>query len=227
MIVRTVETSAYEALLMAARTLSDNSFWLDLLAENLYWASMEGFLQSSLLGAFNSGTHGFVADRERMVALRRACRPDLLIMRRSSSVHDEWWTARGHGGPKAQAEYLRLAQAMVQLKVAWTPGNARGSSMLTSKAESVKSDVTRLKSYLKAPSLGVIGVLISGFHQESDGAVAISRSLNALKRAVTDEVDSGDEVTLLTRVRPTRWNPILDHGRAVFSTLWFAQVRPG
>jgi hypothetical protein len=217
--------SAYDALVGAAETLSENPFWLDLLAENLYWASMEGFLQSSLLGAFNSGTHGFVADRERALAPRGAFKPDMLVMERSSGVHEEWWAAREEGGPNAQARYLRLAQAVVQLKVAWTPGNARGSAMLTSKAAAVKSDVVRLRQCLKDPSLGIVGVLVSGFHPESDGAEAIRSSLDVIKGAVANEVDSGNEVMLLARARPTRWNPVLENGRALFSTLWLARVR--
>lgn len=217
--------SAYDALVGAAQTLSENSFWLDLLAENLYWASMEGFLQSSLLGAFNLGTHGFVADRERALEPNGALKADLLVMEQSSDVHEAWWTAREEGGPNAPTRYLGLSQAVVQLKVAWTPGNARGSAVITSKAAAVKSDVVRLRQCLKDPSLGIVGVLVSGFHLESDGAEAVRSSLDVIKRAVANEVDSSNEVMLLARARPTRWNPVLENGRALFSTLWLAQVR--
>lgn len=219
------KTSAYDALVEAARMLSMNTFWLDLFAENLYWASMEGFLQSSLLGAFNLGTHGFVADRERALASRGAFKPDLLVMERSSGVHEEWWTAREEGGSNAQARYRRLVQAVVQLKVAWTPGNARGSAVITSKAAAVKSDVARLQQCLENPSLGIVGVLVSGFHPESDGAEVIRSSLDVIKRAVANEVDSGNEVMLLARARPARWSPVLKKGQALFSTLWVTRIR--
>ena len=211
------ETSAaFRVVCAAARALAGDERWCDMLAENLYWASMEAFLQSSLLAAINRTDEGFIADRERNVSPR--LRPDLLVF--PVRAHDAWWQLRERAQEDTSlSDVLRLA---VQMKVAWTRGNATGSATLPNKIAATRSDIALLHEVL--PGKGAVAVLVSGFHPRGDGA----REVEAALRALVAEVPATAEslvLPLLEDYRPARWDKLLEPDRAAFSMLWLARIQ--
>lgn len=147
----------------ATRWLTRDQVWLQLAAENLKWASCEGFFQSSLLGAFNVRSQTYIADREKRFALSsdRSICPDLLILERASYV--DWWAARRH---TKQAVLRPLCRGAVQMKLVWTKNNASGSATVKSKAKSVVRDATDLEEFCRQRMgcTGYLAVLFSGRH---------------------------------------------------------------
>ena len=72
-----------ERLVAITELLRGDCLWLQLLAENLFWASCEGFIQCSVLGAFNLQNQRYIADREREVRWDNdKIKPDLLLFQR-------------------------------------------------------------------------------------------------------------------------------------------------
>jgi hypothetical protein len=128
-----------DLLLEALQRLSGLQSWSSIVAENLYWASCESFLQSSLLWAINASDSALIADRERLLtgSGNKGTKPDLLLFERS---HGQSWLAATD-----RSERLRLGCAFVYAKLAWAKGNATGSATIPAKAKALLSDIARLR----------------------------------------------------------------------------------
>ncbi len=199
-------------------SLADDSRWRSMLAENVYWASCEAFVQTTLLWAFNSRSKAFVADRERRLRKEPTWKPDLAIMSRDD--HDAWWGARRAG--RCDSKTLRrLARGIVELKVAWTPGNATGSAVLTQKAKTVRDDVDGLEAArTEAPNSEMyMGVIVSGFHK-TEGAKALADSLVIIRDALPKAIrTAATTIPLLDGFESAAWKDILENGKKGYSSL--------
>lgn len=197
--------------------LGNNTSWCAMLAENLYWASCEALVQSALLHTFNAASSNFVADRER--ALVGSMKPDLVVLDRSD--HDAWWNAREH---RDQLQLRRLVQAVVQLKVAWTKGNASGSAVVTEKAKRVRDDVEGLLRLQQSfPTWRLFwAVLIGGFHESGRGGLALDDAEAILRAGLRREHGSKDiqTVTILDDMSLDHWKPHREVPLASARLLW-------
>ncbi len=175
-------------LLEACEGLVRSKEWQDQLAANVYWASCEGFLQSTLLWAFNSfpGTHKvdgdrYLADRERyLVWGERRIAPDLVFF--GEGDEKRWWDYRD----ARDRENLRsLAAGLVEVKMAWLPGSATGSATLGSKAVSIQTDVDNLRYLLehKVGRSAWVVWCVAGFPGKDHGR-AVEESVEFLRSQV-------------------------------------------
>lgn len=206
-------------LCSALWTLADDARWRAMLAENIYWASFEPFVQTTLLWAFNTKSKDFVADRERRLHRNPDWKPDLSIMDRKD--HDAWWEARS-AKPCDDAMLRRLARGIVQLKVAWTPGNAYGSAVITQKAKDIRTDVEGLRGAQNKVSRAELfmGVIVSGFHERHDGPGALDDSariiVEALPKPLQETVTS---MALLDGFESPVWKDVHAKGNGAYSRL--------
>lgn len=203
----------------ALSALADDSRWRAMLAENVYWASCESFVQTTLLWAFNTTSKTFVSDRERQ--LLDARKPDLSVLERAH--HDAWWEARG-ATPCDAATLRRLARGVVQLKAAWTRGNACGSAVTTQKAKDIRADVDGLQdARKKVPNADLfMGVVLSGFHERKDGPGAVDDAakiiIDALPKPLQKSVRS---ITVLDGFESPAWKDVHAEGNGAYSRfLW-------
>lgn len=128
-----------DLLLEALQRLTGLQSWSSIVAENLYWASCESFLQSSLLWAINASNGALIADRERLLtgSGNNGTKPDLLLFERS--YRQSWLDATD------RLERLRIGCAFVYAKLAWAKGNATGSATIPAKASALLSDIAKLR----------------------------------------------------------------------------------
>jgi hypothetical protein len=162
----------------AFNSLAADSSWRALLAENLLWASSEGFLQASLLGALNVRGGDHVFDRECVLdRLPSKFQPDFLAIRRTDYV--PWWRAKSSRDPAAMRG---LCVGVGELKLAWTAGNATASANVTNMADSVAAQARRLAEHCAAHGhcLPWTMVLVSGFHPASVGRPALDACLSTI-----------------------------------------------
>lgn len=127
-----------DLLLEALQRLPRLQSWSSIVAESLYWASCESFLQSSLLWAINASDGALIADRERLLtgSGNSGTKPDLLLFERSH--RQSWLNAE-------RSERLRIGCAFVYAKLAWAKGNATGSATIPAKASALLSDIAKLR----------------------------------------------------------------------------------
>jgi hypothetical protein len=198
--------------------LAADERWCAWLAENIYWASCESFLQTTLLPVFNQTSGRFVTDRERK--LDGNWHPDIAIMRRED--HDKWWRARDDSD---KAALRGLVRGVVQLKVVWTEGNAYGSAVLAEKLRAVDSDVRGLQNRAEqVPEAAlVMGVLVAGFHKPTEGRGKLEDAVDQ----VTSVLKGGKEetarrVTLLDGFEAEHWRGLLRGEKRAWATLVWA-----
>lgn len=154
-------------LVKATVTLRDDALWRQLLAENLLWSSCEGFIQCSILAAFNLASSEHIADRERKLTVGGDTQPyDLLIMRRSD--YRNWSVART---ARDRTGLGSLCCGAVELKLVWTKDNAYGSATAPNKAIQIAADIEKLANLCRAVEdcRGYVGVLCSGLHNDGKG----------------------------------------------------------
>lgn len=166
--------------LRAATTkLEASTEWRQMLAENLFWASCEGFLQSSLLWAVNQQSTSLFADREKKIA--GTAPVDLVLFERA--VYADYLSARGE-------RLAALCRALVQLKVVWTKGNATGSAVASEKAKSVLYDAVRLAEVCRsnAGCTGVLGVLVAGRHPAGKAGPCIDEAFGKVHAALEGSI---------------------------------------
>lgn len=206
----------------AIEALAANSLWRDMLAENILWASCESLLQTTLLWSFNALSGRFVADRERTLA--KGWRPDLVVLRRAA--HDDWHNARQKNRGRTET-FRKLACGVVQLKVAWTEGNAYGSASLPNKVVAIRDDLDRLHNEADSfqPDERYVGVLLSGVHPQEDGPKMMGEARRFLhSRLLTNHVSFQRSVQLLLGHRPAHWRSLPLGADAAFSELLFMRV---
>jgi hypothetical protein len=212
-------------LCLSAEELSNDALWPRLLAENLYWASCEGFLQSSVLGAFNGRSTQYVADRERELGFAgNQLRPDLVLIRRAD--HEAYWTGRDLSGAQRRETLAALAQAIVQFKLIWTQGNATGSAQVTEKAKQVALDASRAAAWSVAREscTTVVGILVSGFHKAGTAAKPFADATLALASSLA-QVGwrwANDGALLLDEYADPRWTRFNRPSTAVSARLLWA-----
>jgi hypothetical protein len=203
------------------RALAADKRWRGWLAENIYWASCESFLQTTLLPVFNQTSERFVTDRERK--LDGNWHPDLAIMSRAH--HDEWWHARNVS--KNKAALRGLVRGVVQLKIAWTERNANGSARLTEKVKGIRKDVHglmgRAKSLPEATLL--MGVLVAGFHKPAEGKRKLRTAVEQVGSVLNAATGlAPNRVVLLDDFEADHWHPLLRGEKRAWATLVWARL---
>jgi hypothetical protein len=204
-LVSQVEDRLLAELVKATETLRDDALWRQLLAENLMWSSCEGFIQCSILGAFNLASSEHIADRERKLTVGGDTQPyDLLIMRRSD--YRSWWVARNSGDRSGLGS---LCCGTVELKLVWTKDNAYGSATATNKAIQIAADIEKLANLCCAVEdcRGYVGVLCSGLHNDGKGDTYLQDAMKIVQ-ARSDEARLAREqvtVPLLARHELSHW----------------------
>ncbi len=167
-----------EQLTKAAEVLAADLRWRDMLAVNAYWASYEGFLQSSLLWAFNNVSTDFSADRERQLLTGgRRVQPDLVVLRRTDE--SKWWAARDS---RRSGAVQPLVHAAVMLKVAWDAGHSRSGATPRAKARAVRNDEEKLRQ-TPGEMKRIVGVAVGAWAYEAN---ALPTVLAETERVVLD-----------------------------------------
>ena len=213
--------SSLGCLVNAVNALSWDASWCDTLAENLYWASCEGFIQSSLLGAINWTSDLHVADRERSVGNGEDnIQPDLLLMLRGN--HDSYWSERLANGPVS----LNFLRALVQVKLVWTEGSAKGSAVISQKSRQVTGDIDGLRLFISGKrsieKLSIEGfqiVVVSGFHTLGEGRRFVDAAIDRVRGEISPPYSDQLRISLLEDYRPRRWEVMRSNGLSVTSDL--------
>ncbi|MCB9608975.1 MAG: hypothetical protein H6716_20455 [Polyangiaceae bacterium] len=152
----------------AAQLLASDKRWREMLVENAYWASYEGFLQSSLLWAFNKVSTDFTVDRERqLLADGGRVQPDLVVMRRADE--QEWWTGRKRRGT---AGIQPLVQGAIMLKVAWDAKHSKSGAAPRAKAQAVLDDEAKLRR-IQGEMTRIVGVVVGAWSDERSSLGAV------------------------------------------------------
>ncbi len=129
------------ALIQALQRLPTIPTWSAIVAENIYWASCECFLQSSLLWSINTlAGSKFLSDREKLVTGtgNSGTKPDLLFFR--ADCHAAWRAAT-----RTRKEARQLGVGFVYVKLAWSEGDATGSATIPAKASAIVDDIGKLR----------------------------------------------------------------------------------
>jgi hypothetical protein len=179
-----VDDTILQGLADATNSLCADAMWRSLLAENLLWASCESLFQCSLLGALNCLQATIVADREkRLVGAFGKVQPDLLVFDRRD--YQAWWRSKQNSPEK-----LALLKGLVQLKVAWTRGNAIGSAVIAEKARGIAQDAERLARFCGCHDAcrAYLAVIISGFHPPTEGMAELNDAIGIIRHRVQEKV---------------------------------------
>lgn len=204
-------------LVVTVESLRQDSNWLRILAENLFWASCEGFVQSSILAAYNAQNLPLVADREKVLKWDGgSITPDLLVFRRAD--YADWRRSANGTGRNS------LAHALAQITMVWTRGTAGGSAVVTEKAKKIARDAAGLIRFCDAHSgtLAYLGVLTSGFQPAGHGASAVEDAVCVVRAALARNgisIAQESHTTILDGVLLETWETL---GRPSPSTCVFA-----
>ena len=132
----------------ALKTLAASRLWVGLLRENVYCASYEGFVQTSLLGAINSrqAKPKLWCDRERRVRINgKIVAPDLWLVNAKVKDWDLWEKARLNPVAARLNPMLQVSKGAVEIKVAWTKDWAGGSAVISQRAKEIAKTITKLR----------------------------------------------------------------------------------
>lgn len=196
-----MEDDIFQGLIAATLRLRADTLWLSLLTENLMWASCEGFVQSSVLGAFNLTSQCHVAARESVLRWGASkVQPDLSVIR--PAAYSEWWNSTPSGRPE-------IVTGVAQLTMVWTEGNAGGSAVVNQKAPKIARDADGLSRFAAAhPGRGAyVGVLTSWAHEPDEGRAGLDSAAALIKEHLTAQtiaVEHEERIDLLA-------NRLLDH----------------
>lgn len=196
-----MEDDILQELIAATLRLRDDPLWLSLLTENLIWASCEGFVQSSVLGAFNLASQHYVAARESVLRWGASkVQPDLSLFR--PAAYSDWRNSTPFGRPQ-------MVTGVAQLTLVWTEGNAAGSAVVSQKAPKIARDADGLSRFAAAhPGRSAyVGVLTSGAHEPDEGRAALDSAAALIREhlaAQTISVEHEERIDLLA-------NRLLDH----------------
>jgi hypothetical protein len=139
---------AVEVIHSALKTLATSRLWVELLRENVYCASYEGFVQTSLLGAINSqqAKRTLWCDRERRVRVNgKVIAPDLWLVNAEVDAWNLWEEAKAHPVKARLNPMLQVAKGAVEIKVAWTKDWAGGSAVISQRAKEIAKTITKLR----------------------------------------------------------------------------------
>ena len=190
-------------LVTAAESLRADQTWLNLFAENIHWSSCEGLLQCSLLGAVNRRPSALLTDREkRFSGDFGTVQPDLIVFDRA----DYWAWHEAEGDLPRR---IGMVRGLVQLKMAWTRGNATRSAAITQKAKAVAEDAGKLARFSTAypQCRAYLGVTVAGFHQRGEGEGKVGEASALIRQRLREAGHSIREVSLdmLADVALTYW----------------------
>ena len=140
------------ALARALKRLPTVPSWSAIVAENIYWASFEPFVQSSLLWSINTlDGSALLSDREREVVCwqtenenkkmrRHSIKPDHSVFR--ADCRSDWSAAY----KKRDLRGLRrLSIGFANAKLAWSEGDASGGSTIPNIADKIETDIGKLR----------------------------------------------------------------------------------
>ena len=107
--------------------------------------------------------------------------PDLIVFDRS----DYWAWFEAEGDLPRRVEMIR---GLVQLKMAWTRGNAKGSAVITQKAKGVADDAAALArfSILYPHCRTYLGITVAGFHHRGEGASEVDYASGLVRQRLEE-----------------------------------------